>query len=354
MSVKKRSYTEQQCYLKALSIDGECAEAWVNLSTTMSAESTVNVGGRSYSKKQCTLRALDINDSYKLAWTNLGCALSRIETEIVKGRPFTKLDCQLKALAIDNGFARAWANLGNAIAESKVKVGDKEYTALASCIMALELDKTLAFAWGNLGVKSWTSSIHPIVNGKTYTHTDCFRQSCLADPEDGFSFCWFAHFVAENAEVTLKGQTFTRLQLYERACSVKKPLPRGRFYSLIRQPNLNEKILESYLPKTEASPEIFRGLALFYCGIGLDPAAEVPASRIRRTDYFLQMQLPCDMLEYDLPFWDEGKRADLLAAVVTYRFDELPTPSTLQTAPCFKCPGRCSWSQLFIRVVPIH
>ena len=42
------------------------------------------------------------------------------------------------------------------------------------------------------------------------------------------------------------------------------------------------------------------------------------------------------MLEYNFPFWDEGKRADLLAAVVTYRFDELPTSTTMQTAPCFK------------------
>ena len=344
--VRDKQFTRQQCYLRALEID-ETAPTWSNLGGTVDHGATVAVRGKTYTHQQCHVRALEIDDRQSHAWSNLGLTMSPISSVTIGNATYTQQQCYLKALEIDQRNPAAWSNLGNTVSTT-VSVQGKSYTCQECYVKALQAgNDRVAFAWANLGRCLAASGLRvALANGISRDSVDCFIFACVLDPDEGQNLSLLADTIVGDAfTIELEGQRYTREMLYEKACAAKRPHHLADIAWRIRDGTADEYRASFSSPRHHWNA--VRGLALFYCGLSLeDPSAE-------RADYFVQMQLPCDMLEPNLPFWDDGKRADLLAAVVTYRFDELPTPSTNQTASCFKpvkeaaLDSTCSpaWSQ---------
>ena len=87
-SVDGQRYTQQQCFIKALEIDDQHANAWYRLGLYRGG----SVGGQQYTQQQCHIKALELNDQHADAWMGLG----QNRGGSVGGQQYTRQQCHDK------------------------------------------------------------------------------------------------------------------------------------------------------------------------------------------------------------------------------------------------------------------
>lgn len=180
-------------YWKLFIINDQKTYTWSEFGKTVPQKSgTVEVNGQTYSQLQCFLKAISLDKSNYTALVYLGEALGEKETIEINGINMDSRDCYIEALEISsNSFARAWNNLGTLLFPSETVEISGEIVTERECyiraiqlfqddlafrgwlpITALETSSNLASAWSNLGALLAPGETAEI-NGEVVTKRDC-------------------------------------------------------------------------------------------------------------------------------------------------------------------------------------
>eukprot|EP00658_Telonema_sp_P-2_P016289 TRINITY_DN16316_c0_g2_i1.p1 TRINITY_DN16316_c0_g2~~TRINITY_DN16316_c0_g2_i1.p1 ORF type:complete len:142 (+),score=25.73 TRINITY_DN16316_c0_g2_i1:172-597(+) len=92
-----RSYDKTQCFITALDVMPENADAWYHLALTfpIGGEERDDVGGEGMSRQQCLINALETNPSHQLAWQKLGLTIAKDATVTVGETAYTHQECMV-------------------------------------------------------------------------------------------------------------------------------------------------------------------------------------------------------------------------------------------------------------------
>ena len=75
VGVNGRLYTQQECFICALEVNRDDADAWNYLAATIPEGESLGVGDSTYTDQECYVRALELNPTNSIVWGNLGLAL---------------------------------------------------------------------------------------------------------------------------------------------------------------------------------------------------------------------------------------------------------------------------------------
>jgi len=140
VQVGSQSYSQQQCYVQAVSVDPRNPKPWYNLGLTLSLGDTVQIGSNLYTKQQCYEKFLTLDPTSPYVWYILGVFTER-ETVQVGSQRYTKQQCFLQALTLRPEYADVWYNLGDSLGVGEtVQVGGQSYSKQQCYVQALTLD----------------------------------------------------------------------------------------------------------------------------------------------------------------------------------------------------------------------
>lgn len=171
-SINSHWYSQKDCFVKALELDPDHADAWSHLGVAGGGM----VGSRFFNQTDCFVQVLKFKQNSSRAWSHLGTAGGGK----VGSTWYTWKDCYEKSLELDPNYADTWANLG---AAGGGKVSNHPYSETECYAKALELSPRSSSTWYNLGAAGGGK-----VKGTTFSACDCYVQSLELDPK--FAPAW--------------------------------------------------------------------------------------------------------------------------------------------------------------------
>jgi len=101
------SYSQQQCYVQALTLDPK-DDAWNKLGLSLGVGESARVGSQTYTKQQCYLLALTLRCAHANARNNLEFSLSVGETAQVGNQTYSQQECYVQPLTLDPKHTHAF------------------------------------------------------------------------------------------------------------------------------------------------------------------------------------------------------------------------------------------------------
>ena len=171
-SINSHWYGQKDCFVKALELDPDYADAWSHLGVAGGGM----VGSRMFNQTDCFVKVLTFNQNSSSAWSHLGTAGGGK----VGSTWYSWRECYVKSLELDPSYADSWANLG---AAGGGKVRGIWYDQKDCYAKALEIDPASSSTWYNLGAAGGGR-----VNAITFSDRDCYVRSLELDPK--FAPAW--------------------------------------------------------------------------------------------------------------------------------------------------------------------
>eukprot|EP00658_Telonema_sp_P-2_P085078 TRINITY_DN9613_c0_g1_i1.p1 TRINITY_DN9613_c0_g1~~TRINITY_DN9613_c0_g1_i1.p1 ORF type:complete len:343 (-),score=39.85 TRINITY_DN9613_c0_g1_i1:223-1251(-) len=181
--VSGATYTEMQCYIKAIEVDPLCAEAWYKIGNHHSSEDPISLNGKSYTSKDCFVQALEIDPRNDTYWSSLALEISVKESVTVSGICYTRKLCYERAVECNANNCNAWHMLGATLqcsGDSVTMIGDRSYTAQQCYIQSLEIDEEQGGVWRSLlgdkdvhGGGGGGMTMPVTINGVSYNRKQC-------------------------------------------------------------------------------------------------------------------------------------------------------------------------------------
>ena len=304
-SVKFRgeTYTAQKCLVRVVEINPLLGDSWCLLGCSLllhsiashggavppvdASSGSVTVNGASYTELQCYVKAVQTTPRYADAWFRLGFYLQRSEeTVYINGTSCNAQSCFIRSLEIDPLQSRPWCGVGQTISEdSFVSINRSEYTGNETVLIsgthynegecyfrAVQLDPKDGALWYYLGTYLLSCNASTVIQGNTYTPKHCFIRALELQPEShpgsADSWCDLGRALGEGggASAKVNGATYTARQCFVKAIDINPSC--GDYWAC----------LGTYLFKTHSTTSIrgnsFNAKECFVAALEADPESE--------------------------------------------------------------------------------
>ena len=236
--VSGTTYTAQQCFVKAVTIDPLFDEAWQKLGEHL--DEAIAINGESYTPKQCYAKALTIDPAQSELWCTVGDFLLKEEHElfevatedeedydedeemsvVISGSTYTARHCFAKAVTIDPLHDEAWHKLGSQLMNEAIAVNGVSYTTQQCYAKALVIDPLSSDYWLDMATEISFTAKSVEVSGTCYTRRQCLVKALECDPSNhrGWSILGGAVELDGGLRtICVADKAYTALQCYTQA-----------------------------------------------------------------------------------------------------------------------------------------
>ena len=192
--VSQSLVTQRDCYINALAFNPSDGGAWEGLASEMADGDTVTIRSVTFTKKQCYANAVKTIPRLARAWSALGRLLAADgETIKIKGVAHSARDCYVQACQHNLRSPSAWWNVARIMKKNDpsdtITISNVQFTKIECLLKALELDPDFEPSWHSLGVLLPESKAVVMVHDEQFNKVDCFVQCLERSPQ--FALAWF-------------------------------------------------------------------------------------------------------------------------------------------------------------------
>jgi len=222
-------YTEQQCYLKALSISKNVALVWNRLGATL-PRGELKIDGETVNAIYCYKRAIQL-DEKAVYWCNLGLTLARTRHgNLPKDGQLSVQQCYVNAIKLDPNYRDTWIGLGRILEPSAGKsvvpvLIDNEWMEATDCYAkAVEVSgpehQRSKSAWRSLAI-ALDKDETAIVANDIYSKYECFLQALRVDQNNADLWAKTGfHTPEEIGSIMVNGATYSKVECQLKALTI--------------------------------------------------------------------------------------------------------------------------------------